>query len=112
MSMSNWKKISQVTMCAQGTMKHTTYSFSSVSWATSGTVIVPLTSSSSFVLPNRFRKVKMIDWMEHTRILNNKFNIKDGDDLAFTLANIHVPIQANQLVQLSGDAIFLGFQPF
>ena len=31
--------------------EHTTYSSSSVSWATSGTVIVPLTSSASFVEP-------------------------------------------------------------
>lgn len=37
---------------AQGTgREHTTYSSSSVSWATSGTVIVPLTSSSSLAEP-------------------------------------------------------------
>ena len=34
-----------------GTRRHTTYSFSSVSCAISGIVIVPLTSSSSLVLP-------------------------------------------------------------
>lgn len=34
-----------------GMRRRTTYSFSSVSCATSGTVIVPVTSSSSLVLP-------------------------------------------------------------
>ena len=41
----------------KGGREHTTYSSSSVSWASSGIVMLPETSSSSFVLP---REISMI----------------------------------------------------
>jgi hypothetical protein len=43
-----------------------------------------------------------------TGILNDKLDVKDGNDFALPLVDIDISIHANQLVQLSGDPIFLG----
>lgn len=91
----------------KGTSRRTTYSCSSVSWATSGTVIVPLTSSSSLVLPSLSAWFGQSWLSEHTGVLDDEFDIEDGDNLALTLVDINIPIHTDQLVQLSSDAIVL-----
>lgn len=84
--------------------RHTTYSSSSVSCATSGILIEPETCSPSLVLPvnglsrvfgvttkKRIKK-KTQDRSQPTFILKLHFNVEQCDDLALSLVDIHIAV--------------------
>lgn len=45
---------------------------------------------------------------EHTRVLEHKLDIEDGDDLSLSLTNIHVTVHAEHLADLGRDLAILG----
>jgi hypothetical protein len=71
---------------------------------------VPLTSSSSLVVPVRLVMNFCLQISPLTRVLNDELDIKDGDYFALALTDIDVSIHANQLVHLSGNAILFGLE--
>lgn len=94
----------------------TTYSSSSVSWATSGTVMLPETSSPLDVLPVVKRKEKdhvcislLLIWqllvcsypIKRTRELETNFNVEQGDDFSLSLGDINIAFNAQDLVNFS-----------
>lgn len=94
---------------AEGSSR-TTYSSSSVSWAISGTVIVPETSSSPGAEPNIHVSpgTQLTNWpCLLTGVLEYQLDIKDGDDLALTLADINIAVHALDLDDLGLDIAIL-----